>query len=142
MPCIRKLARPTLRTCSPSLSLFCRKPCGLPWMSALHTLLNVICMIALTVLELLRNAKLHSIIRLRCLEDHTHQPQHVHDLVWRLPLIRAQHTQTHGAALIVGHVGVVDFGAEGEGRWLKGVFFREGDLDVEFAALEECQCVD
>ena len=32
-------------------------------------------------------------------------------------------------------VGVVDLGLERENRRLEGVFFGEGDLDVEFAAL-------
>lgn len=116
-----------------SLAVLSKDLRSVPKFSILNSLL--VCSVVLTVLELLRNPQLDRIIRLRRLKNDPHQPQHIHNLVWRLPLVRAQHAQAHRPTLVVGDVRVVDLGAERERRGLEGVFFGESDLDVEFAAL-------
>lgn len=87
------------------------------------------------VLELLSNTSLHSIVWLRGSKHSTDKLEDVGDLVWWLPLFSLEHAKAHGAALIVGDVGVVDLRLEGEDWRLEGVLFREDDLDLVLAAL-------
>lgn len=104
----------------------------------LHPVLRILLELCLVVLEFVRNACLHRVIRLRRLQHRNDQLKHICDLVRRLPLVCAEDTQAHGAAVIVGDVRMVDLGLEAESGWLERVLLRERDLDVEFAAL--CVC--
>lgn len=90
---------------------------------------------ALVVLELIRNTRLDRIIRLRSSKNCPDQRKHFLDLVRGLPLVRTQHTQAHGAAVVVGHIRVVDLGLEADARWLERVVFGESDVDLEASAL-------
>lgn len=61
--------------------------------------------------------------------------QHRQNLTTRLPVLRAQYAQTHGALVVVGDVGVVDLRGEVQRRGLEGVFGGKGEVEVEYAAL-------
>ena len=90
----------------------------------LHPVRRILVELLAVGLELVRDLCLNSIIRLRSLQHRPDQLQNIHDLVRRLPLVGAEDAETHGAAVVVGDVGVVDFRAEGEGGWFERVFFR------------------
>lgn len=87
------------------------------------------------ILELLRDRHLHRIVWHRLGQDLARELQHRRDLAGRLPLVGAQHAEAHAALVVVADVGVVDLRLEGERRWLEGVFAREGEEEVEAAAL-------
>jgi hypothetical protein len=74
------------------------------------------------VLVLVGNSTFDGIIGLGRSQDLTDEHQYVANLVWGLPLIGAQHAQTHGAFVIVADVWVVDLGLEGDGGRLERVF--------------------
>lgn len=77
------------------------------------------------VLVLLSYASLYGVVWLRRLENRSYELEDVLDFVWRLPLVRSQHAQAHGAFVVVRHVRVVDLSAEGDGRRLEGVLWEE-----------------
>jgi hypothetical protein len=79
------------------------------------------------VLVLVGNSTFDGIIGLGRSQDLTDEHQNVANLVWGFPLVGAQHTQTHGAFVIVADVWVVDLGLEGDGGRLEGVFLGERD---------------
>lgn len=87
------------------------------------------------ILELFCNPSLNCIIRLRRCKDRPNQREHILDLVRRLPRICSEHAETHGTALIVGHVWVVDLGLKADDRRLEWVVFGKGDEDNEAATL-------
>ena len=86
-------------------------------------------------LELVRNTRLHCVIRLRSREDCPDQREHIPDLVWRLPLVRTQHAQAHGASIVIRDIWVVNLGFEADARWLEGVVFGKSHVDLEVSAL-------
>jgi hypothetical protein len=100
-----------------------------------HPVFRILVKGSSVALELVRNTRLHRVIRLRSSEDCPDQRQHIFDLVWRLPLLRAQHAQAHGAAVVVRHIGVVDLGFEADARRLERVVFGESDVELEVTAL-------
>jgi hypothetical protein len=100
-----------------------------------HPVLRILVKGSSVALELVRNTRLDRVIRLRSSEDCPDQREHVLDLVWWLPLLRAQHTQAHGAAVVVRHIGVVDLGFEADARRLEGVVFGKSDVELEVTAL-------
>lgn len=84
---------------------------------------------------LLRNTALDGILRHRLGEQLTRKRQHRRDARRGLPFLLLQHAQTHGALVVVGDVGVVDLGREGENGRLERVVCREGEGGFECAAL-------
>jgi len=100
-----------------------------------HPVFGVLVKCGSVALKLVRNTRLDRVIRLRSSEDCPDQREHILDLVWRLPLLRAQHAQAHGAAVVVRHIGMVDLGFEADARRLEGVVFGEDDVELEVTAL-------
>lgn len=89
------------------------------------------------VLVLLRDAALDRVVRHRLREQLPRELEHGRDPRGWLPLVGLQHAETHAALVVVGHVGVVDLGREGDGGGFEGVGAGEGEVDEECAALEE-----
>lgn len=126
---VSTLHRPLARSpqyCAPSL-----RTLGVP----VHPVFRILVKGRLVVLELVRNTRLDCVIRLRSREDCPDQRKHILDLVRRLPLVRTQHAQAHGASVVVRHIWVVDLGFEADARWLEGVVFGKSHVDLEVAAL-------
>jgi hypothetical protein len=89
-----------------------------------------------TVLAVLvGDGRLDRIVRVGLDKQRLNEAQDGDDLVRRLPLVGAEQTETHGALVVVAHVGVVDLCAEAHDRWLEGVFGGKVDLELEEAAL-------
>lgn len=87
------------------------------------------------ILVLIRNARLHRIVRVRLDQEVPRHVEHGDDLIRRLPLVGAEHTQAHGALVVVGNVRVVDLGLETETWRLEWVVGREDEEEFEVAAL-------
>lgn len=101
----------------------------------IHPVFRILVKCRPVALELVRNTRLDRVIRLRRREDRPNQREHILDLVRRLPLVGTQHAQAHGATVVVRHIWVVDLGFEADARWLEGVVFGKGHVDLEVAAL-------
>ena len=72
-------------------------------------------------LVLVGNARLNGVVRVRLDQQVASHVEDGGDLVRRLPLVSAEHAQAHGAFVVVGDVGMIDFGLEGQRRRLEGV---------------------
>ena len=91
--------------------------------------------------KLARDPLLQRVVRVRHAQALARGAQHVGAARGGLPAVGPQQRQADAAALVVGHVGVVDLGAEGEGGRLEGVGGREVEVEVEGAALESPRMV-
>lgn len=102
---------------------------------SLHPVLCVLVEPGAVLAVLVGDGGLNGIVWVRLDQERLDEAQDRDDLVWRLPLVRAEQTQAHGALVVVAHVGVVDLGAEADDRRLEGVFGWECDFELEVAAL-------
>ena len=116
---------------------FCnpKDSCVLLLRVSLHPILSRLLKLLTIVLVLIRDGRLNGIVGIGFDQESLNEAEDCDDLVWRLPLIRAQHAQTHGALVIVADIGMVDFGFEGDDGWLEGILVGECDLEQEVAAL-------
>ena len=107
--------------------------------SSLRIALNPVLRILLELLTVLPvfvgNRWFNSVVRVRFDEERLDEAKDRNNLVRRLPLIRAQQTQTHGALVVIADIGVVDLGAEGNDRRLERVLVGECDLELEMPTL-------
>ena len=87
------------------------------------------------VFELVCNTRLHCIIRLRGDENLADKSKDILDAVGRLPRVAAEDAQTHGAFVVVGDIGMVDFGPEGDDWRLERILFGKFNEEGEFASL-------
>jgi hypothetical protein len=113
-------------------------PCDPSLGVALDPVLYILLKLLAVLPVLVGNGRLDGIVRVGLNEQRLDEAEDRHHLVWRLPLVGAQQTQAHGPLVVVADVGVVDFGSEADDGWLEGVFGREGNLELEVAALRGC----
>lgn len=99
-----------------------------PALRLLHKLLTVLAI-------LLANVRLDRVISYGLDEQLAGELQNGTDFGARFPLIRPQHAEAHGALFIIGHVRVVYFGLEVEGRRFEGVVGWESQDEDEYTAL-------
>lgn len=84
---------------------------------------------------MLRDAAFDRVVRHGLRQQLPRELEHGRDARAGLPLVRLEHSQTHAALVVVGDVGVVDLGREGDGGRFEGVGGGEAELDEERAAL-------
>ena len=120
--------------CLPDIDLI---PCPVLLLRiSLHPVLRVLIKACAILAVLVGDGGLDGIVWVGLDEERLDEAQDRDDLVWRLPFVWAKQTETHGPFVVVAHVGVVNLGAEADDWRLEGVFGREGDFELEVAALQ------